>query len=218
MQDPTIMRQYKKMLDKAKKEQKNTASQSTQSMPADIEINGIHITKVEDIPTVKVVSRIQYKVNETNKDQMIDQYYGKHILTTDQDTWSTQQILSVYRDQEFIENYFRDTKNTSHFSVRPAYHWTDQKLKVHVMICYLGLSLCRVASYMLKRDQKLVISCGRLMDTLEKVQECIVLLTINGQKIKPQKQLSELDKETQEIWDKVLKIIDYMKEHPTMTE
>ena len=218
-QDPVITRQYKKLLEKKKKELKKTADpQAEVPSSFEMEINGIIIRKPEDIPTTKIVTSIQYKVNETKKQQTIDRYYGKHVITTDHDSWSTQRILSVYRDQEYIENFFRDTKDTAHFSVRPAFHWTDQKLKVHVMICYCGLSLCRVAVYLLKRDQNFTIPCSRLMSTLENVQECIIFLSINGQKIKPQKQLSEMDKKTQETWEKVLAITKYMKEHPLSTK
>jgi hypothetical protein len=30
-------------------------------------------------------------------------------------------------------------KNPHHFAVRPQYHWSDQKVRVHMFICLLAL-------------------------------------------------------------------------------
>ena len=148
---------------------------------------------------------------------MADKYYGKHLLVTDQDDWTTEKILNVYRDQEYIERFFRDSKDTSHFSVRPVFHWTDQKIRVHVMMCYLGLTLCRVAQYLLKTKQSFTISCSKLMDHLEKVQECIVIMNIDGSQIKPIRSISELEPAEEQIWKTVSSLLQYMKDNPALT-
>ena len=45
--------------------------------------------------------------------------------------WTDQEIITVYRAQSKGENAFRQTKDREFVSYSPAFHWTDQKLKVH---------------------------------------------------------------------------------------
>jgi transposase len=33
-------------------------------------------------------------------------------------------------------------KDTSHLSVRPLFHWKDERIKVHIFICVLAFRLC----------------------------------------------------------------------------
>lgn len=203
--DPIILREFKK----ARKQYK-----ATDKTPFTFEFNGKRIQNESDIPVVTVVKEVRLEVNEEKKSSMIDKYYGKHLLVTDHDDWTTDRILNVYRDQEFIERFFRDTKDTSHFSVRPAFHWTDQKLRVHVMMCYLGLTLCRVAQHLLKTKQNFVITSPELLDQLEKVQECIVMVNVNDEKLKPVRTISELESQESKTWEAVCTLIQYMKDNP----
>ena len=53
-------------------------------------------------------------------------------------------ILSTYTEQECIENLFKVIKNPDHFSVRPQFHRTDQKIHVHVMLCMFAVAAAEV--------------------------------------------------------------------------
>jgi transposase len=64
---------------------------------------------------------------------------GKTILFTDQDDWSTAEIILGYRGQYHIEDAFKLTKRGHFMAWRPAFHWTDQKLHVHALYCVLSL-------------------------------------------------------------------------------
>ena len=197
---PKIKREFTKEVKRAKKEGR---------LP-ELKIDGLLIHNEDEIPKVEIVKSLSCQINEEKKAEMIEKYFGKHLLITNQEAWKTEQILMSYKDQEFIEAFFRDTKDVHHFSVRPTYHWTDQKLRVHISICYLGLTLCRVAQYMLKRDYDYKITCTELLHRLSHVQECIVIMTMNGMKMDPKKSLNELkggDKETWDIVEHLLKDI-----------
>ena len=214
MKDPVLTKMFQKELMKEQRKHKKSGSDAAKMEPFEIVLQGLRIKSLNDIPDTKVVKSVSLSVNEAKKQNMINKHYGKHLLITDRDDWTTHQILTTYRDQEFIERFFRDTKDTDHFSVRPSYHWTDQKIRVHVMICYLGLSLCRIATYLMDRDQSYHVSCSRLMDLLTPVQECLVLLTVNGTKTVPRKTICEIEGETKKAWDAVLKLIEYMRMNP----
>ena len=204
--DPLLLRRFRQEKKKWNKKDE----------PFVFETNGTFFHKEDEIPLVPIVTDISYTIDEKNKQAMIERYYGKHLLVTDQDKWSTEKILTVYRDQECIEHFFRDSKDVSNFSVRPTYHWTDDKLRVHVMICYLGLTLCRVSQYMLKRIESYDITCETLMKRLEHVQECIVFASVNGETIKPIHTMSEMNENEKETWDVVTSLIDYTKDNPAV--
>lgn len=212
--DPVLIKQYNSLLAEKKREQKKAGIATKTGEIPTIEINGVSIRGIDDIPKVKIVQKVHVIVEEDKKQKMIETYYGKHLLVTSHDQWDSRQILTVYRDQECVERYFRDSKDTSHFSVRPSYHWTDQKIRVHVMLCYLGLSICRFATYLLGREQQYHVTATKLMERLERVQECIVFLTVNGEKASPQKVICELEGEFKEAWEMVKALKAFMKEHP----
>lgn len=198
--NPKIKKAFEKERKLAKKENREP----------ELKIDGILIKSENDIPLVEMVESFSCKVNEEKRNSMMEKYFGKHLLVTNKDEWETEKILGAYKDQEFIEAFFRDTKDVRHFSVRPTYHWTDQKLRVHISLCYLGLSLCRVAQYLLKKNEGYKITCAELLHRLSHVQECIVMMTVNGEQIEPQKTLNELrgaDKETWELTYKIVKDI-----------
>ena len=52
------------------------------------------------------------------------------------------------------------------------------------------------------------------MDLLTPVQECLVLLTVNGLKTVPRKAICEIEGETKKAWIEVLKPIEYMHLRP----
>ena len=82
------------------------------------------------------------------------------------------------------------------------------------MMCYLGLTLCRVAQHLLKTKQNFVITSPELLDQLEKVQECIVMVNVNDEKLKPVRTISELESQESKTWEAVCTLIQYMKDNP----
>ena len=67
------------------------------------------------------------------------------MICTDHMNWSMQEILNDYNDQECIENgIFRTSKDVDHFAIRPQYHWTDDKIRVHVFICLTAITVAEV--------------------------------------------------------------------------
>ena len=79
-----------------------------------------------------IVKNIGYTVSSEKKNRIAHKYFGKKLIVTDRDDWSTEDIVATYRDQDCIEKIFKSTKNNGHFSIRPQYHWTNQKIRVHV--------------------------------------------------------------------------------------
>lgn len=88
--------------------------------------------------------KVAWNIDAEKKAAYIRKYFGKKLICTNRNDLSVQDILSTYAEQECIESLFRVSKNTDHFSIRPQFHWTDQKIRVHVMICLMGIAVVEV--------------------------------------------------------------------------
>jgi transposase len=141
-------------------------------------------------------------VNETKKDEITCKYFGKKLIITDRANWSTAEILQTYRDQDCIEKIFRTTKDSEHFSMRPQYHYTDQKIRVHIFCCLLGLTLTTILQKeALKRG--INMSKKQLLNKLSEIRRCWLKSKDNNQATNV---LEEMDKEQSQLWDVIQSI------------
>jgi transposase len=114
---------------------------------------------------------------------------GKTILFTDNDQWSDAEIIRGYRSQHHVETAFRRMKDCHHISLRPQYHWTDQKIEVHVFCCVLALMLCSLLRRELHRNG-IDRSIPDLLDELGQIREVGVLYPPLGKKKTPTIQMT----------------------------
>lgn len=77
------------------------------------------------------------KLNVIREEQL-----GKTALFTDRADMSDYEIISAYRSAWHVESSFRQMKDTEFLTVRPIFHWTDQRIAVHIFICVLAYGLC----------------------------------------------------------------------------
>jgi transposase len=99
---------------------------------------------------------------------------GKTLLFTDQDAWSDEQIVLAYRSQSHVEAAFRRMKDPRFLTFRPAFHWTDQKLRVHAFYCVLALMIVSLLRRKLSKAG-IELSVVKMMHTLAAVHEVDVL-------------------------------------------
>lgn len=149
---------------------------------------------------------ILYIPNEKKKQEIIEKYFGKKLTITDHFDWTTEEILSSYYEQDCIEKLFRDTKNTEHFSLRPIYHWTDQKIRVHAFICLLGLTLTALLQKEVM-ENGVHLSKNQLLEELSGIRESWVMENDgeNSNK-KVIKILEKMNPTQSELWNIILKI------------
>ncbi len=72
------------------------------------------------------------------------QSFGKSIVFTDRDEWSTREIVDTYRSQWRVERDFRELKDPASIRATPLYHWTDARIRVHFFTCVLSLLVLRL--------------------------------------------------------------------------
>lgn len=108
------------------------------------------------------------------KDERFDGYYA--IQTSVMDL-SPGDILDAYHSLWKIEESFRILKST--LEVRPIFHWTEQRIKGHFVVCFLA--------FLLERTLELRLKAHDIPATPTQIQEALNSLSfteteINGQK------------------------------------
>jgi len=68
---------------------------------------------------------------------------GKYLISTSDDDLSAEDVAMGYKQLHEIERVNRDLKHT--VDVRPVYHRRADRIKAHVLLCWLALLLIRIA-------------------------------------------------------------------------
>ena len=128
-----------------------------------------------------------------------EQHWGKTILFTDHDDWSTAEIIAAYRDAWHVESTFRDLKHPLWIRWQPQFHWTDDKIRVHGLICVLAVTL----AHLLRREYAragLELSLPRLLQELTTIQE-VAWLYPQSRHAEPQISLTDRTPRQQQLLD-----------------
>jgi len=68
---------------------------------------------------------------------------GKYLLSTSDGRMSVDDVVMGYKQLFEIERVFRDMKHL--IDIRPVYHRLADRIKAHVLLCWLAMLLIRVA-------------------------------------------------------------------------
>jgi len=149
----------------------------------------------------KIVAK--WRVDKERYKYLVEEYFGRKVLFTTRKEWSDREIIEAYYGLGKIENIFKRLKNPFHFSVIPQFHWTDQKIKVHIFCCIIGLILAGLL-HKKARVQNIEIPPGRLLNKLSKVREALVIEETGGRgKPRVRRQLEEMDEETKRLFEAI---------------
>jgi transposase len=96
-------------------------------------------------------------------------YLGKTVLFTNRKDFTNEQIVITYRSAWHVEAAFKQMKNPEHLAVRPMFHWTSQKIRVHIFTCVMAYRLCSLLTKELS-DKNISISIDRLMDEMSRIK------------------------------------------------
>ena len=144
--------------------------------------------------------RLHFSVNAKKKAALETELFGKRVLFTDRVDWSIADVIAGYRSQSGIESGFRQMKDPKVVSAGPMFHWTDHKVRVHMLTCVLALTTAQLMRRQTKQAG-IDISVRELLATLGAIQETV--LVYRGQKGRPRlrHQITEMDKNQRELFD-----------------
>ena len=100
--------------------------------------------------------------------------------------WSTEQIVTASLDRSHIEKQFRVSKAPCHVRVNPIFHWTDSKIRCHLLTCLIALSALRLLEILVGRR----LSAKTIIEEMRNLN--LVLTWHKGQK-RPQLHIEHPD-------------------------
>lgn len=103
-----------------------------------------------------------------------DERLGRTLLITNRDGWTAREVIAAYRALSTVEETFRNMKNTHFLSFHPAWHWTDQKLRVHAFYCVLALTLATLA-HKVATEAGVDLSLAALLKELSAIREVAIV-------------------------------------------
>jgi transposase len=149
---------------------------------ADKQIEGLlsqqHLKKIVTVtynPELTGSERLSWSVDEEKRRHLYNEVFGKRFLMTDRHAWSDADILKSYNAESRFEQTFSLLKNPYHLAVRPQYHWTDQKVRVHVSICLIALMMSRLLHKIVREQYDYSGDVDTLLDDLGTVRLALLI-------------------------------------------
>jgi transposase len=156
-------------------------------------------TLVGDTPAAL---RLSFSVDPEARAALEEEIFGKRILFTDKSrkTATTAQIVADYRSQESAEGDFRQMKDRDVVSFSPMFHFTEQKIRVHVLYCVLALAIARLMTR--EADHAgMHHSVRELLHTLAGIQETVLLYQGDRGRPRARRMLTEMDPAQRRLYD-----------------
>jgi hypothetical protein len=152
--------------------------------------------------------RFSYRTNPDAIERIADREWGKRIIFTGRHEWSDEQIIAAYRAQSKGENAFRQDKDREFVSYTPAFHWTDQKLKVHGFYCTIALMLVSLIERQIRHagihHQGLPLGAKLAMRLLSEIDEVTLIYPPAGSRQgrpRVRTMLAELDHTQRQLYE-----------------
>jgi transposase len=118
---------------------------------------------------------LSFEFDQDAFDALARDTFGRVVLMTDRHDWSTADIIRAYHGQAAVEAVFAHLKDPEHLAMRPQFHWTDQKLHVHVFTCILGYLLASLLHLRACRAAGPYASIESLLEALTRVRRAMIV-------------------------------------------
>ncbi len=140
------------------------------------------ISQVEEVLRHKHGRRlIGYKVDEKDgrlsywvKEESIkieEALDGVYVLRTEEQIMSAKEVIDAYKDLTDVERAFRTMKSS--LQLRPFYHWTENRVRAHALICYLAFLIERYVERALKHHN-VGFSAGTAFESLSQLGAAVM--------------------------------------------
>jgi transposase len=178
-----LLNELKKSLSnpKGKKRTKEDLEEKIKDIASGQHLKGI--IKWNLIETEKEKFYLDYQIDQEQLHET-EQRLGFRVIMTNRHRWSSEEIIEAYYGQSRVEHAFRNMKNPYHLALKPQYHWTDQKIRVHNFICIIGYLMATVVWKEARQKAGYTGSLDNLLDTLNNIR-LGTMLEVSEKKGKP---------------------------------
>jgi len=118
--------------------------------------------------------RLAYHLDHDALQRLTDHRLGRTLLLTDHLDWTGRDTIEAYRSLTAVEDAFKNMKHDDFLHWQPAWHWTDQKLRVHALYCVLALLLASLARQTAAKAG-IELSLPALLAELSDIREVAIL-------------------------------------------
>lgn len=146
-------------------------------------------------PTGEQVTDLDWTWNRAEKRAVQRRDFGKTVLFTDRDQWTSERIVQAYRRQGRVEHLFRVTKSRRPGLWWPSYHWTDSKLRVHALYCHFALLLLCLVQRRL-HEHGIQLSETEVLDRLNSIDEALIVYADGSS----QRVVDDMDERQKEVF------------------
>jgi len=133
-----------------------------------------HIVDFSLKETAKERFVLDFSINY-EKLKRVEEGLGFRVIMTNRHDWDTASIIKAYHGQSKVENAFKNLKNPHHLSIKPQFHWTDHKVKVHFFVCVLGYLLATIVWRKARTKTQFSGTLNTLLDTLNNIRLATLL-------------------------------------------
>jgi transposase len=151
---------------------------------------------------------LTYRTDQDAIERIAEHEWGRRIIFTGREEWSDEEIIAAYRAQSKGENAFRQMKDREFASFSPAFHWTDQKLRVHAFYCTLALMIVSLIERQIRHagieQDGLPLGSKLAMRLLTEINETTLIYPpAGGRQGRPRVRttLAEIDDTQQQLYD-----------------
>ena len=148
------------------------------------------VLKCELTGSTPATHRLTVTIDESARDALEMEVFGKRILVTTHDGWPVADVVAAYRSQSDAEFSFRQLKDPHVVSFSPMHHWTEHTIRVHTFTCVLALQIV----HLMRREAEhagLHLSVRDLLDQLAGIQETVLIYPSTGGRPKTRRMLTE---------------------------
>jgi transposase len=135
----------------------------------------MHEIFVYNMTTMENLPYFTYSFSLANLEHLQNTILGKTVLFTNRHDWTNEEIVASYRSAWHVEHAFRQMKDKDHLTVRPLFHWTDEKIKVHIFYCVLAYRLCCILMKELL-SKGVSGSCNHILNQLNDIKHVTTVL------------------------------------------
>jgi transposase len=128
--------------------------------------------------------------------------FGKNIIITDNMDWETERIVQASLDRYIVEKSFRNSKDDDLVGMQPVRHWTDSKIRCHILPCIITLAYLRLVEIKLKKTGY-PMSAATAMENMHRLHSCLLWSAGKGK-------THRMIEEPTEIQAQILKAFGYV--------
>lgn len=130
-------------------------------------VNEIIEWSLRELPSGRL--QLDFNIN-LQKLETLEHKLGFRILMTDRHDWQSAEIIKAFYGQATVEHAFKNIKNPYHLTLKPQFHWTDHKIRVHYFMCVLGYLLSTLLWREAKEKAHFRGTLDSLLDTLNNIR------------------------------------------------